>query len=718
MLRVTERARRVAPPPDHRLPLADGRGLGGGQPRRQAVRLRGRPAGRAGPLRPHRHRRHRRDAAVSRATTALRRRLRGRPIVSASSCRPAARPGGCGARRARSSSTRCAASWSAATCPVDEWIVVADAGDARPRSLAELDGARAATGCGRRAYDRAVQLRREDQPRRRPRHRRAPAAPQRRRRGRSPPTSSTRCSAWPRRPTSASSAAGCSYADGTLQHAGHVYSGEPMHAFLGRGADEPGPHGLLLVDREVSGVTAACALVRADVFDEVGGFSPAFPVNYNDVDFCLKVRRAGYRILYTPHAVAVPLRVAVATQRRDAPTTAAASGTVGPTSWTTTRTTTRTCCRAGTTGRCRTERRRVTTPRVRVVVLNYDGGEMTLRCLDAPAPARLPARPPRGRARRQRLDRRHRRPGAGRVPRGRACASRWPTSASPAAATSASAIRPPASTTTSPCVNNDAVPEPGWLRAAGGRPRGRPGAGRGVVEDPVRRPLLGRPHRRAGHRRARRAPVAAWRSTARRRGSEARFDEGFWGPEAAAPGEPGVAVDAPARPRCGSAGRSPTAPKRMARAAVGRVAPHRRRCRPAARRRHVAVGPEPAVVHARPARRAPRRHQQRRLEPLRRRLRRRPRLPRARRGPVRRAGRRVRLVRRQRAAPARLPAAGRPVRRAVLPVLRGHRPVVAGPPARLALPLRARRRSCATSTPPRAARAPTCSGTSSSATGC
>jgi GT2 family glycosyltransferase len=92
------------------------------------------------------------------------------------------------------------------------------------------------------------------------------------------------------------------YADGTLQHAGHVYSGEPMHAFLGRGADEPGPHGLLLVQREVSGVTAACALAKASVFDEVGGFSPTFPVNYNDVDFCLKVRRAGYRIVYTPHA--------------------------------------------------------------------------------------------------------------------------------------------------------------------------------------------------------------------------------------------------------------------------------------------------------------------------------------------------------------------------------------------------------------------------------
>ena len=102
-------------------------------------------------------------------------------------------------------------------------------------------------------------------------------------------------------------------------------------------------------------------------------------------------------------------------------------------------------------------------PRVRVVVLNYDGGEMTLRCLDSAAPARLAARPPRGRARRQRLDRRHRRPGpSGRTP-GRGASSRWPTSASPAAATSASATSA-AGVDYVALVNNDAVPEPGWLR--------------------------------------------------------------------------------------------------------------------------------------------------------------------------------------------------------------------------------------------------------------
>jgi GT2 family glycosyltransferase len=99
-------------------------------------------------------------------------------------------------------------------------------------------------------------------------------------------------------------AVGCRllYGDGTLQHAGHVYNGGAFHVFHGRGTEEPGPNGLLLVDREVSGVTAACMLVKRDVFEEVGGFSRQFPLNYNDVDFCLKVRRQGYRILYTPHA--------------------------------------------------------------------------------------------------------------------------------------------------------------------------------------------------------------------------------------------------------------------------------------------------------------------------------------------------------------------------------------------------------------------------------
>jgi GT2 family glycosyltransferase len=90
--------------------------------------------------------------------------------------------------------------------------------------------------------------------------------------------------------------------DGTLDHAGHVYMGKPGTAYHGRGADEIGRNGLLVIDREVSGVSTACALMRTDVFDRIGGFSPIFCGAYRDVDLSLKVRRLGLRILYTPHA--------------------------------------------------------------------------------------------------------------------------------------------------------------------------------------------------------------------------------------------------------------------------------------------------------------------------------------------------------------------------------------------------------------------------------
>ena len=43
-------------------------------------------------------------------------------------------------------------------------------------------------------------------------------------------------------------------------------------------------------------------LVRRPVFEALGGFDESFPVAFNDVDFCLRLGRAGYRVLYTPHA--------------------------------------------------------------------------------------------------------------------------------------------------------------------------------------------------------------------------------------------------------------------------------------------------------------------------------------------------------------------------------------------------------------------------------
>ena len=86
------------------------------------------------------------------------------------------------------------------------------------------------------------------------------------------------------------------FADGTLQHAGHVYNVAAYHSFFRWWGGELGPRALLVVERECSGVTAAAAVVKASVFEEIGGFCTAFPGNFNDVDFSLKIREKGYRI--------------------------------------------------------------------------------------------------------------------------------------------------------------------------------------------------------------------------------------------------------------------------------------------------------------------------------------------------------------------------------------------------------------------------------------
>ena len=51
-----------------------------------------------------------------------------------------------------------------------------------------------------------------------------------------------------------------------------------------------------------SAVTAACMLLRKSLFDEVGGLPENLPVQFNDVDLCLRIRERGYYIVYTPYA--------------------------------------------------------------------------------------------------------------------------------------------------------------------------------------------------------------------------------------------------------------------------------------------------------------------------------------------------------------------------------------------------------------------------------
>jgi GT2 family glycosyltransferase len=99
---------------------------------------------------------------------------------------------------------------------------------------------------------------------------------------------------------------GCAllYEDGTLQHGGHHYLSATALGHIAHGAasDDPGPVSALRLERECSGVTAACALLPRDLYLSMGGLSHHFPVNFNDVDFCLKVRTSGERIVWTPFA--------------------------------------------------------------------------------------------------------------------------------------------------------------------------------------------------------------------------------------------------------------------------------------------------------------------------------------------------------------------------------------------------------------------------------
>ncbi|MDP9364573.1 MAG: glycosyltransferase family 2 protein [Chloroflexota bacterium] len=96
------------------------------------------------------------------------------------------------------------------------------------------------------------------------------------------------------------------YPDDTIQHAGVIlgpYQGTG-HAFKQFAGDYAGYFGLPNVVRNYSAVTFACAMLRRDVFDEVGLLDAEnLPIAFNDLDMCLRVRERGYSVVYTPHAV-------------------------------------------------------------------------------------------------------------------------------------------------------------------------------------------------------------------------------------------------------------------------------------------------------------------------------------------------------------------------------------------------------------------------------
>jgi GT2 family glycosyltransferase len=95
------------------------------------------------------------------------------------------------------------------------------------------------------------------------------------------------------------------YPDGRLQHGGVVLGLDGFAGHVQRllDADDPGYLGELAWPREVSAVTGACLALEARKFHEVGGFDEArLPVEYNDIDLCLRLAERGYGAVFEPRA--------------------------------------------------------------------------------------------------------------------------------------------------------------------------------------------------------------------------------------------------------------------------------------------------------------------------------------------------------------------------------------------------------------------------------
>lgn len=94
------------------------------------------------------------------------------------------------------------------------------------------------------------------------------------------------------------------YEDNTIQHAGVIigFGGIAGHAFIGQDKEDNGYFSRILCVQDLSAVTAACLMVRKSVYDEVKGLDEEYRVAFNDIDFCLKVRKAGYLVVYNPYA--------------------------------------------------------------------------------------------------------------------------------------------------------------------------------------------------------------------------------------------------------------------------------------------------------------------------------------------------------------------------------------------------------------------------------
>jgi len=94
------------------------------------------------------------------------------------------------------------------------------------------------------------------------------------------------------------------YPDDTVQHGGVIIGigGVAGHSHKHLPRDAPGYFGLLKLQQNLSAVTAACLMVKRDIFNQIQGFDSKFRLAFGDVDFCLKARSEGYLVVWTPYA--------------------------------------------------------------------------------------------------------------------------------------------------------------------------------------------------------------------------------------------------------------------------------------------------------------------------------------------------------------------------------------------------------------------------------
>ena len=92
------------------------------------------------------------------------------------------------------------------------------------------------------------------------------------------------------------------YPDDTVQHAGIIVGigGIAGNIFVGLPRRYTGYFHKASVQQDLSAVTAACMMVKRSVYEAVKGLDEKLQVAFNDVDFCLRVRKAGYLVVYNP----------------------------------------------------------------------------------------------------------------------------------------------------------------------------------------------------------------------------------------------------------------------------------------------------------------------------------------------------------------------------------------------------------------------------------